>query len=184
MKKKKEIEAWLERYEVSACTINQDLTIDSKYEIDLSNRQLKELPYKFNKVEGTFSIYNNQLTSLKNVPNLVGNNFICSLNHLTNLDFSPNVVENSYYCTANPFDLNHMTYPIHFNNYFYHCTVKEKEFLNEFKNLYQVEKDEDGFGFILELTQAEFKVNLEKYDLEKNILLSDNKIKVMKKLKL
>ncbi len=67
-------------------TINNDLTIDVKGTIDLTGKDIRYLPYKFNKITNDFLISGCNLESLNNSPNEVGGKFQCCNNHLTSLE--------------------------------------------------------------------------------------------------
>ena len=93
--------------------INTDLSIDVKTTVDLTGRELTELPLVFNRVYGSFLIqdneletlegspaivdvdflaYNNKLKTLKGGPIKVGGEYSVSYNYLTNLDGAPEEV--------------------------------------------------------------------------------------------
>lgn len=61
-------------------------------DIDLSNRGITELPFKFGEIIGNFDISNNNLTDLKNSPDTVSFSFDCSNNKFRNLDNAPESV--------------------------------------------------------------------------------------------
>ena len=82
-------------------TINDDGSIDVDGAVNLSNRNLTKIPFKFRNVSGNFSCYDNQLTSLKGSPNIVGVGFYCSNNQLTTLKGAPNIVGGVFYCPYN-----------------------------------------------------------------------------------
>jgi hypothetical protein len=69
--------------------------------IDLSGLNLKQLPFKYNKVSGDFSCSFNQLESLVGAPKWVGNDFNCSYNQLTSLEGAPKYVGNDFNCSYN-----------------------------------------------------------------------------------
>jgi len=60
--------------------INMDLTVDFEGYVDIGNKHLKEIPFKFGTVDGHFACHMNNLTSLKNSPDTVGDDFICDRN--------------------------------------------------------------------------------------------------------
>ena len=53
------------KYGIINYTINKDFSIDVNENVNLSNRGLKKLPLKFNKVNGYFDCSRNNLTSLR-----------------------------------------------------------------------------------------------------------------------
>ena len=75
---KSEIEAWCDEMGIKNYTINSKGEIDVDGYVNLFNKDFKELPYKFGKVNGTFDLScNPNLTSLKNCPNKVEGYFWC-----------------------------------------------------------------------------------------------------------
>jgi hypothetical protein len=86
----------IENYE-----FNQAGFLDVKGDVDLSNKNLARLPFKFEKVGGSFFCYNNNLTSLEGAPRETGVDFHCSGNNLTSLEGAPKVVGRSFFCYNN-----------------------------------------------------------------------------------
>ena len=76
-----EIKSWCEEMGIKNYTINSKGEIDVDGCVNLMQRHIKsfkELPYKFGKVTGSFTISaNEELTSLKNCPDEVGGYFSC-----------------------------------------------------------------------------------------------------------
>jgi hypothetical protein len=68
--------------------------------VDLSNRDLEEIPYKFGKVTGNFKCSNNLLKSLKNCPIEVGD-FNCEYNDIETLEGAPTKVQYNFNCGNN-----------------------------------------------------------------------------------
>ena len=64
-KTKKQIKQWLDEMGVKDYTINKNLIVDVEGDVNLSYKNLKELPVQFGKVKGNFFCSNNQLKSLK-----------------------------------------------------------------------------------------------------------------------
>ena len=81
--------------------INDDGSIDVNGDVNLSNKDLTKIPFKFRNVSGDFHCYNNQLTSLEGSPNIVGGIFGCTNNKLTSLEYSPTTVGSDFYCYRN-----------------------------------------------------------------------------------
>ena len=73
---KDEIEEKLKEYKIENYTINDDGSIDVDGDVYLSNKNLTEIPFNFNKVTGDFDCSDNELTSLKGSPKEVGGNYI------------------------------------------------------------------------------------------------------------
>ena len=82
-------------------TINDDGSIDVDGAVNLSNRNLTKIPFKFRNVSGDFYCHNNQLTSLEGAPNTVGGVFDCTDNKLTSLEGAPNTVGGYFDCSDN-----------------------------------------------------------------------------------
>ena len=95
-----EIEAWCEEMGIRNYTINSQGEIDVEGYVNLFNKDIKELPYKFGRVGGWFDLsFNNNLTSLKNCPNYVGGYFSCSFcTQLNLLEGCPKKVMGNFYC--------------------------------------------------------------------------------------
>ena len=99
---KVDIEAWCEEIGIKRYTINSQGEIDVNGNVNLNNKNLKELPYKFGRVDGYFDIGGNpNLTSLKNCPNkIVGDYFSCSeCTKLDSLEGCPKEVGWNFYCS-------------------------------------------------------------------------------------
>ena len=92
---------WCEEMEIENYTINSKGEIDVKGGVDLANRDFEELPYKFGKITGYFTLMDNKkLTSLKNCPDYVGNYFdIDECTKLDSLEGCPKEVKVSFYCS-------------------------------------------------------------------------------------
>ncbi len=82
-------------------TINNDGSIDVDGGVDLSNKNLSKIPFKFRNVSGGFYCCGNQLTSLEGAPKSVGGGFGCYDNQLTSLLGAPNNVSGGFYCDHN-----------------------------------------------------------------------------------
>ena len=82
-------------------TINDDGSIDVNGNVELNNKNLTKIPFKFRNVRGGFFCYNNKLTSLDGAPNNVGGYFYCHNNQLTSLKGAPNTVGGSFDCYNN-----------------------------------------------------------------------------------
>jgi hypothetical protein len=79
--KRAQIIKWLDSFGITNYTINDDLTIDVKGDVNIDHRSLTCFPsfIKFNKVSGNFYCYNNQITSLEGCPRTVNGHFYCFL---------------------------------------------------------------------------------------------------------
>ena len=54
---KEEIEKWLQKMNITGYKINEDLTVNTDYDVHLSDNNIKKIPVKFNKIEGDFMCY-------------------------------------------------------------------------------------------------------------------------------
>lgn len=99
------ITTWLTEQKIENYTVNADaeygFVIDVAGDVDLSNRDLKRIPYKFNTVTGSFDCSGNALTSVLNTPNSVGASFICANNKIVSLEDGPQTVGGTYNCSQN-----------------------------------------------------------------------------------
>ena len=77
-----EIKAWCKEMGIENYTINSQGEIDVDNDVLLMENDFKELPYKFGKVTGFFSLEScKNLISLKNCPKFI------EPNHMFNIDF-------------------------------------------------------------------------------------------------
>ena len=74
--------------------------LNVKGDVDLNNKNLTKLPFRFGKVGGDFDCSYNKLTSLEGVPREVKGNFWCDNNNLTSLKGAPKV-EGNFWCSCN-----------------------------------------------------------------------------------
>jgi hypothetical protein len=118
---KSQIDAWLKEMKIKDYVINNDLTVDVDGDVNLSSKNLTEIPIQFGsvknffiinnkltslvgspfEVDGYFYCQNNQLTTLKGAPQVVNGTFNCSHNKLTNLKGSPREVDGIFDCSYN-----------------------------------------------------------------------------------
>src|SRR5690606_19501070 len=101
LKTKEEIEKWLDKMEIENYTINEDLTVDVKGDVDIIQRELNKIPVQFGIIEGWFECKKNKLTSLEGAPKVVEGVFNCSDNNLTSLEGCPKIVEGYFCCSGN-----------------------------------------------------------------------------------
>jgi len=79
-----EIQSICDKYNIQNWELNPKTgRVDVRGDVDLSVKNLKELPLKFGRVDGYFDCSLNQLTSLEGGPNSVGGGFYCYDNQLT-----------------------------------------------------------------------------------------------------
>jgi hypothetical protein len=91
---KEEVKEVLQYLEIKDYQINNDLSVNVNYSVNISNKDLKVIPIKFNKVYGSFYCKHNNLTSLEGAPKEIGGvkkngDFYCSYNKLTSLKGFP-----------------------------------------------------------------------------------------------
>jgi len=98
---KEEIEKWLNKYEVENFVINDDLTVDVNGDVSLYSKLIKQFPFKFGVIIGSFYCFNNYLESLKNSPDKVNGNFNCSYNNLTSLEHCSQIIGGDFDCSKN-----------------------------------------------------------------------------------
>ena len=88
-KTREEIEEQLRIWEVSAYTINQDLTVDVRTDVNLSKKQIPHLPFQFGIVKGFFTCTYNDMITLLGCPLHVGRFFSCYQNPIQSLKYAP-----------------------------------------------------------------------------------------------
>ena len=96
-----EIKSWCEKMSIKKYTINSKGEIDVDGGVNLRYSDFKELPYKFGKVDGYFSLqWNEKLISLKNCPNeIVKGYFNCEgCTNLDSLKGCPEKVGSDFFC--------------------------------------------------------------------------------------
>jgi hypothetical protein len=96
-----DIDSICRKFGIENYTINEDGSIDVDGNVNLSRKQLTNLPLKFRNVTGYFDCNNNQLTSLEGGPKSVGGSFNCANNQLKTLEGGPKSVGASFLCNNN-----------------------------------------------------------------------------------
>jgi hypothetical protein len=103
--KEQEILDWLIKFDINFSsneyTISVDGVIDVAGNVDISEKNLESVPYKFGEVTGDFDCYFNKLTSLQGFPSSVGGDFYCHRNQLTSLQYAPSSVGGDFWCGNN-----------------------------------------------------------------------------------
>ena len=94
------IKAWCDEMGIKDYTINSKGEINVNRDVNLRNKNLKELPYKFGRVNGYFTLaYNENLTSLKNCPTIVEGTFdIDGCSNINSLYWCPKEVWGNFWC--------------------------------------------------------------------------------------
>lgn len=95
-------QAFPEEYGLERYIERRDGKIDVLHYVDFSHSDLKEIPFRFGKVEGNFLCQGNDLKSLEGSPEEVVGDYNCSYNHyITSLKGAPNIVHQGFYCRNN-----------------------------------------------------------------------------------
>lgn len=170
---KKEIIEWLEKHSLVNYKVDDDLTIHVNSNVILDNLDITELPYKFGRVRGEFSVFDTPLTSLKNSPTLVEKDFNCSNTQITSLEHLTAHVKGSIYCTT-PTLKTITSREFKYEGCFFHCADKEEFFLPELAELYEFHPD---FNFSVEIDYDDLQMYLSKYYLESSLTVKANKKK-------
>ncbi|WP_320034439.1 hypothetical protein [Halarcobacter sp.] len=93
MKSLSDIRKWLKNKNVENYTVSEDLYITVHGNVDLDGKvNERELPVKFEVVDGYFNIANNNLETLEGCPKKVARDFNCSNNKITSLFGGPQIV--------------------------------------------------------------------------------------------
>jgi hypothetical protein len=96
-----QIEKWLKENDIKNYTINDDLTINVKGDVNLLFYRNNEFPeyIQFGEVTGDFIVSGSSLVSLRGCPITIGGFFGCfSCSKLKSLKESPQKVGGSFYC--------------------------------------------------------------------------------------
>ena len=95
------IEAWCDEMGIENYTINSQGEIDVNGDVNLTDKNFKELPYKFGTIRGYFSLRKcKNLISLKNCPNyIIGYNMfdVDGCTKLNSLEGCPKVVGGNFW---------------------------------------------------------------------------------------
>lgn len=101
---KQKINNWLKRFSVENFTINADNTVDVAGHVTLDDMNWKQLPVKFNKVDGSFVCFGNLLESAENLPSEVTGELILTHNNLTSAVGGPQIVGGDVNYSSNPLE--------------------------------------------------------------------------------
>ena len=95
-----DIKSWCDEMGIKNYTINTQGEIDVNGNVNLSGKNFEELPYKFGRVNGWFSVGDNpKLISLKNCPYYTKYSFDCNMcKKLDSLEGCPKEVGWKFYC--------------------------------------------------------------------------------------
>lgn len=78
--------------------INENNTVDVFKTVNLQDKYVVNLPFKFGIIHGDFRINNTWMTNLNNSPEVVMGEFLCGWNKITSLIGSPKKVVKGYNC--------------------------------------------------------------------------------------
>ena len=94
------IKSWCDEMGIQNYTINPKGEIDVDGNVMLRRNDFKELPYKFGKVTGYFTLaHNKNIISLKNCPDVVDKYFdVDGCTQLDSLEGCPKEVGGTFYC--------------------------------------------------------------------------------------
>ena len=81
--------------------VHKDGSVSVNKDVELSNMQLKRIPFNFKEAKEDFYCNRNKLTSLEGAPENVGGIFYCTDNELTSLQGAPTKVGSHFYCSRN-----------------------------------------------------------------------------------
>eukprot|EP00792_Barthelona_sp_PAP020_P000406 TRINITY_DN10638_c0_g1_i1.p1 TRINITY_DN10638_c0_g1~~TRINITY_DN10638_c0_g1_i1.p1 ORF type:complete len:346 (+),score=57.39 TRINITY_DN10638_c0_g1_i1:51-1088(+) len=116
-----DIRKWLASKGVENYTISEDLNVTVHGSVHLEGKiDGKELPVKFDVVDGFFNIANNSLETLEGCPKKVAKDFNCSNNKLQNLFGAPSIV-GDFDCSNNELK-NNLSYGPKEVYGFYNCS--------------------------------------------------------------
>ena len=90
-----------EDYGITNYKWSKEGLLDVDGDVNLNDKGLDKLPFKFGKVSGGFDCWKNQLVSLEGAPKTVGGNFDCSYNKLKTLEGAPKEVGGNFDCSYN-----------------------------------------------------------------------------------
>lgn len=85
-----------EDFHITEYKFNEDGSLDVFQDVDLMERNLYELPFNFNIVNGDFNCCQNELVTLRGSPKKVLGKFDCSGNKIKSLQYSPRYVKNTF----------------------------------------------------------------------------------------
>lgn len=97
----KEVKFWLDEYKITNYTINEDLSVDVKGDVNLTDKKLTHLPIQFNNVTEDFYCDDNFLTDMQGFPRVILGDINCWNNKISSFKGCPYHIEGSLYCQEN-----------------------------------------------------------------------------------
>lgn len=96
-----ELDEMLKDLEIDNYEIKDNLVVDVQGDVNLADKGIVEIPFKFGRIDGNFNISVNRLETLKNMPDYVGGDFNCSNNVLKSLEGCPQYIGGDLHATKN-----------------------------------------------------------------------------------
>ena len=82
-------------------TFNEKKILNCWQDVNLSNRQLEKIPFKFGHVQGNFDCHSNKITSFENSPYSVTGNFNFRENQITSFKNCPRTIGGNFEASFN-----------------------------------------------------------------------------------
>lgn len=95
------VESICDVYKIRDFKANKNYTVDISDSVNLCDKKLDELPFRFGVVDGYFNISENNLTSLYGSPTYTSGSFNCAYNNLKSLEFVPKRVGGNLMISGN-----------------------------------------------------------------------------------
>ena len=171
LRKKEEIEKLLNHYHIYQYELisNEEYgyVINVNGNVIINNYNLKSIPFKFNKINGSFNCSHNQLESLKGCPEIVTGEFRCNHNKLKSLEGCPKIVYKNFICNNNNLDIEGLKYlPKIENNY---IEINNNSKLKELQKIHNFNKLKEKVDIIFIKKEQEILLNnMDKEKLKKN----------------
>ena len=84
--------------------INNQIVVKAISSVNMENKNLTHIPFKFSKIIGHFNCCDNNLTSFKNFPDDIRGDCFLNNNKITNLKNMPKKIEGVLDLTSNPIE--------------------------------------------------------------------------------
>jgi len=136
------IKEWLEEFQITSYTINDDFSIDCNDTVMIGHKNLKYLPefIQFRNILGNFWIEQIGLRSLRGCPIYIEGDFDCQNNDLIDLKFAPTYIEETFRLYGNHIPISEVNkFKNNSNNKWHYLSSdyghENAEYMNEsFKN--------------------------------------------------
>ena len=90
-----------EDFDIINYKFRPDGILDIFENVNLSDKNLSYLPFKFGKIDGNFSCSHNNLKDLRDAPEEINGNFWCDINKLISLKGAPEEINGHFSCSNN-----------------------------------------------------------------------------------